>query len=126
MAGGVRACVCDLPRRQARIARAGPRGAADPDAAGGDDRAADRRDADAGRPADRRGAPRGRRIRDRKIARRCRRAIRTPASATATAPLPNPASMPQWNGWGPTITNTHFQPAAQAGLTADAGPASAA
>jgi polyvinyl alcohol dehydrogenase (cytochrome) len=25
---------------------------------------------------------------------------------------------PAWNGWSPTIENTHFQPAAQAGLTA--------
>ena len=28
------------------------------------------------------------------------------------------ASGPSWNGWGPTLTNTHFQSTAQAGLTA--------
>ena len=29
---------------------------------------------------------------------------------------------PSWNGWGPTLENTHFQPAAQAGLTAEQVP----
>jgi len=29
---------------------------------------------------------------------------------------------PNWNGWGPTLENTHFQPAAQAGITADQVP----
>ncbi len=32
--------------------------------------------------------------------------------------LADPLSGPVWNGWGPTIENTHFQPAAQAGLIA--------
>ncbi len=36
----------------------------------------------------------------------------------ATPPLPNPASSPSWSGWSPTITNTRFQSAEQAGLTA--------
>jgi polyvinyl alcohol dehydrogenase (cytochrome) len=31
----------------------------------------------------------------------------------------NTLSGPLWNGWGVTITNTRFQPAADAGLTAD-------
>jgi len=38
------------------------------------------------------------------------------------SPLAEPAARPLWNGWGPTIQNTHFQPAAQAGLTADQVP----
>jgi polyvinyl alcohol dehydrogenase (cytochrome) len=33
-------------------------------------------------------------------------------------PLGDPATGPLWNGWGPTPLNTHFQTAAQAGLTA--------
>ena len=36
--------------------------------------------------------------------------------------LPDPDSSPLWNGWGPTRENTHFQPAAQAGLSADQVP----
>jgi polyvinyl alcohol dehydrogenase (cytochrome) len=38
------------------------------------------------------------------------------------SPLAEPAARPLWNGWGPTIQNTHFQPPAQAGLTADQVP----
>ena len=38
------------------------------------------------------------------------------------SPLAEPAARPLWNGWGPTIQNTHFQTAAQAGLTADQVP----
>jgi polyvinyl alcohol dehydrogenase (cytochrome) len=34
----------------------------------------------------------------------------------------NTLSAPLWNGWGVTITNTRFQPAAEAGLTADDVP----
>jgi polyvinyl alcohol dehydrogenase (cytochrome) len=34
------------------------------------------------------------------------------------APLGDPSAGPLWNGWGPTAQNTHFQPAALAGLTA--------
>jgi polyvinyl alcohol dehydrogenase (cytochrome) len=33
-------------------------------------------------------------------------------------PLGDPLEGPVWNGWGPTITNTHAQSAARAGLTA--------
>jgi polyvinyl alcohol dehydrogenase (cytochrome) len=32
------------------------------------------------------------------------------------------AKGPQWNGWSPTVANSRFQPAAQAGLTADQTP----
>jgi polyvinyl alcohol dehydrogenase (cytochrome) len=34
----------------------------------------------------------------------------------------DPRAGPQWNGWGPGIDNTHFQPAAQARLTAEQVP----
>ncbi len=37
-------------------------------------------------------------------------------------PMTDPATGPHWNGWGPGPGNTHFQPAAQAGLTADQVP----
>ena len=37
-------------------------------------------------------------------------------------PLGDPTAGPLWNGWGPSIDNTHFQPASQAGLTADQVP----
>ena len=37
-------------------------------------------------------------------------------------PLGDPARSPLWNGWGPAIDNTHFQPFAQAGLTAEQVP----
>jgi polyvinyl alcohol dehydrogenase (cytochrome) len=42
------------------------------------------------------------------------------ATSRCTAPpaLADPATHPLWNGWGPTIENTHFQSTAQAGLTA--------
>jgi polyvinyl alcohol dehydrogenase (cytochrome) len=33
-------------------------------------------------------------------------------------PLADPSGGAVWNGWGPTIENTHFQPAPQAGVTA--------
>ncbi len=36
--------------------------------------------------------------------------------------FPGLASMPAWNGWGPTMTNNRFQTAAQAGLTAEQVP----
>jgi polyvinyl alcohol dehydrogenase (cytochrome) len=36
---------------------------------------------------------------------------------TKPPPLADPAAGPLWNGWGPTIENTHGQPAARAGLT---------
>ncbi|HWZ42759.1 MAG TPA: PQQ-binding-like beta-propeller repeat protein [Candidatus Saccharimonadales bacterium] len=41
---------------------------------------------------------------------------------TTQAPLPDPSRSPQWNGWGPEATNTRFQPASQAGLTAEQVP----
>jgi polyvinyl alcohol dehydrogenase (cytochrome) len=54
-------------------------------------------------------------------------ALATKASAPtvgrcAAAPALDLASGPQWNGWGPGVTNTRFQPAAQAGLTAEQTP----
>ncbi len=33
-------------------------------------------------------------------------------------PFGDPAAKPGWNGWSPAVTNTHFQPAEQAGLSA--------
>ena len=36
--------------------------------------------------------------------------------------IPEFSSGPLWNGWGVTVTNTRFQPAAEAGLTADDVP----
>ena len=41
---------------------------------------------------------------------------------TASPPLTDPASSPAWNGWSPSSTNTRFQSAQQAGLTADQVP----
>ncbi len=38
------------------------------------------------------------------------------------APLRDPFTGPNWLGWSPTVRNAHFQPAAQAGLTADQVP----
>jgi len=52
------------------------------------------------------------------------RSLRGTLSATTVGrcatrtPLADPFAGPLWNGWGPTIENTHFQPAAQARLTA--------
>lgn len=40
------------------------------------------------------------------------------ARCSAPPPLREASSGPSWNGWGPTLGNTHFQPAAQAGITA--------
>jgi polyvinyl alcohol dehydrogenase (cytochrome) len=37
-------------------------------------------------------------------------------------PFKIPSSGPLWNGWGPGPTNTHFQPAGQAGLTPEQVP----
>jgi polyvinyl alcohol dehydrogenase (cytochrome) len=42
--------------------------------------------------------------------------------ASAGASLPDPASLPSWRGWSPATTNTRFQPASQAGMTADQVP----
>ncbi len=45
------------------------------------------------------------------------------AARCATPPrFGNASDGPIWNGWGPTNENTHFQPAAQAGLAADQVP----
>ena len=41
---------------------------------------------------------------------------------TASPPLTSPASSPSWSGWSPSITNTRFQPAKEAGLTVDQVP----
>jgi polyvinyl alcohol dehydrogenase (cytochrome) len=40
------------------------------------------------------------------------------ATCRATAPLTDPAAGSHWNGWGASGSNTRFQPAAQARLTA--------
>ena len=40
----------------------------------------------------------------------------------AMPPLPSASSSPVWNGWGVDTGNTRFQPAAQAGITADQVP----
>ena len=56
------------------------------------------------------------------------RRVRAPLSGNpigncAKRPPPgDPRAGPQWNGWGPSIDNTHFQPADQAGLTAEQVP----
>jgi polyvinyl alcohol dehydrogenase (cytochrome) len=44
------------------------------------------------------------------------------AGACASTPPFDPSKGPQWNGWGVDVTNQRFQPAAQAGLTADQVP----
>jgi polyvinyl alcohol dehydrogenase (cytochrome) len=36
-----------------------------------------------------------------------------------TLPFADPSTAPSWNSWGPTIENTHFQPAAQARLAGE-------
>ena len=41
---------------------------------------------------------------------------------TASPPLSDPASSPAWRGWSPSVTNTRFQSAQQAGLTAEQVP----
>ena len=48
-----------------------------------------------------------------------RRASEGACSDAATLRIPS--NGPQWNGWGVDLTNTRFQPAAQAGLTARSG-----
>jgi polyvinyl alcohol dehydrogenase (cytochrome) len=42
-----------------------------------------------------------------------------PTASTSAMTLPDPASSPSWLGWSPNITNTRFQPASQAGMTAE-------
>jgi polyvinyl alcohol dehydrogenase (cytochrome) len=56
------------------------------------------------------------------------RKLRAPLSTNtigncARRPAPgDPGANPLWNGWGPAIDNTHFQPAEQARLTAEQVP----
>jgi polyvinyl alcohol dehydrogenase (cytochrome) len=56
------------------------------------------------------------------------RKLRAPLSTNtigncARRPAPgDPGASPSWNGWGPAIDNTHFQPAEQARLTAEQVP----
>src|SRR5206468_6536215 len=45
----------------------------------------------------------------------------TADACASTTPF-DPSKGPQWNGWGVDVTNQRFQPAAQAGLTADQVP----
>jgi polyvinyl alcohol dehydrogenase (cytochrome) len=43
---------------------------------------------------------------------------RMPNRCAANPPMPNPATTPGWNGWGADLSNSRFQPARSAGLTA--------
>jgi polyvinyl alcohol dehydrogenase (cytochrome) len=50
-------------------------------------------------------------------------AASAPTAGVCASPPPfDPSKGPQWNGWGVDVTNQRFQPAAQAGLTADQVP----
>lgn len=42
----------------------------------------------------------------------------TTGKCASTAPMPNPAAGPAWNGWGAGVANGRFQTAKQGGLTA--------
>jgi polyvinyl alcohol dehydrogenase (cytochrome) len=44
------------------------------------------------------------------------------AGACTTSPFFDPTKGPHWSGWAPDLNNTRFQPAAQAGLTAEQVP----
>ncbi len=120
--GDLRARLRQLPRRRRRIARAEPRcpeaAIARSDPLG----AHRRRHASAGRPPERRRTPRRRRISQRPRARQ--RHHRRDASDAAPRrrrwPIPRPS--PAWRGWSPSVTNTRFQSAQQAGLTAEQVP----
>ena len=46
----------------------------------------------------------------------------TMGRCTATPAFPASATAPTWNGWGVDAGNTRFQPAAQAGMTAEDVP----
>jgi polyvinyl alcohol dehydrogenase (cytochrome) len=56
------------------------------------------------------------------------RTLRAPLSGNTIGncgrrpPPGDPRAVPQWNGWGPSIDNTHAQPAEQAGLAAEQVP----
>jgi polyvinyl alcohol dehydrogenase (cytochrome) len=45
-----------------------------------------------------------------------------PNRCATSSPMADPAAGPAWNGWGVDISNTRFQPAKAAGLTADQLP----
>jgi polyvinyl alcohol dehydrogenase (cytochrome) len=45
-----------------------------------------------------------------------------PNHCSSNPPLSDPAASPAWNGWGVDVTNTRFQPARAAGLTAKQVP----
>jgi polyvinyl alcohol dehydrogenase (cytochrome) len=45
-----------------------------------------------------------------------------PNQCPSNPPLTDPAAAPGWNGWGADVSNTRFQPAQGAGLTADQVP----
>src|SRR5205085_6402071 len=46
----------------------------------------------------------------------------TSGACAPRPPFADPATAPTWNGWGASLENTHFQSAAQAGLTAGQVP----
>jgi len=56
------------------------------------------------------------------------RPLRAPVAAAGAgrcarpSPFTDPLAAPAWNGWSPTVDNTHFQPKAHAGLPAAAIP----
>jgi len=56
------------------------------------------------------------------------RKVRSDLAVTANAKCVNPpdagnlSALSVWNGWGPSIDNTHFQPAPQAGITVEQIP----
>src|SRR6516165_2291498 len=56
--------------------------------------------------------------------RKLRGTIAGTAQARCARPTPfgNPLAGPRWLGWSPDLQNTHFQPAAQAGLTREQVP----
>jgi len=56
--------------------------------------------------------------------RKLRGALAAPSAGRCTkpAPLGDVSSGPRWIGWSPDVENSHFQSAAQAGLTADQIP----
>jgi polyvinyl alcohol dehydrogenase (cytochrome) len=43
-------------------------------------------------------------------------------ASSREAALPDPAASPAWTGWSPSVANTRFQPASQAGLAVDQVP----
>jgi polyvinyl alcohol dehydrogenase (cytochrome) len=51
-----------------------------------------------------------------------RPAAQNTACRSGPTPLHDPFARPRWNGWGADLANSRFQPAAQAGIPADAVP----